>query len=105
MRPGGCGNDPRARLTPGDQRAVDRFRAYLAASHKPPADRTEAEAALVAEMEAPPAPPRLPARAATGKVLCGARWLHVGAWSGCSPHECLTDRVFPHVCVCIGCGA
>lgn len=29
MRPGQCGNDPRTRLTPGDQAAVDEFEALL----------------------------------------------------------------------------
>jgi len=34
VRPGGCGNDPRAELGAGDQDAVDDFRRYLELAHR-----------------------------------------------------------------------
>jgi hypothetical protein len=34
VRPGGCGNDPRAQLTDGDRAAIADFRRYLELTHQ-----------------------------------------------------------------------
>jgi hypothetical protein len=59
VRPGGCGNDPRAQLTGGDQAAVADFRRYLELAHRRDdgGELTADEAEWLAAYEHPPATP------------------------------------------------
>lgn len=59
MRPGGCGNDPRAQPTDGDRAAVAAFGRYLELARRRDdgGELTDDEQTFLTEYEKPPPPP------------------------------------------------